>query len=129
MIHKIPGKIGAKALTTALRALSEEAVSITDDGTPVTRAEQLAAIVWKLALGHTEKVKTPEGRVAEVIHPPVPWALQWITERLEGKAPVAVQDENIGIKAADKVRQLSIDRLNSLAKVGGPPRYKPRSDK
>lgn len=125
---KIPGKLGAKALTEALRRLSFEATTITDDGTPLSRAEQLADLVWKYALGWTESTTTPEGRKVEIKHPPVAWAMQYMFERLEGKAPIAVQDENPGIKAADKVRQLAVDRVNSMAKVGGPPKFKPKGD-
>lgn len=130
MSTRIPGKMGTKALTEAMRKLSAEAITITDSGDPVTRAQQLADLVWKFALGWTERRVNPNsGRMEEVFHPPVAWAIQWITERLEGKAPIAPQEDNVGIKAADKVRQLSVDRINKLAKVGAkPPSYKPKGD-
>src|SRR5580700_5407734 len=105
MAGKTPGRLGNRALTDALRTLSEEMISVTDDGTPLTRAQKLAEAVWKLALGHYSKEKDSEGKVKDVWHPPVAWAMQWITERLEGKAPMAIQEEQQGIRAADKVRQ------------------------
>src|SRR5580700_10942790 len=110
MAGKTPGRLGNRALTDALRTLSEEMISVTDDGTPLTRAQKLAEAVWKLALGHYSKEKDSEGKV---------------------KAAMAIQEEQQGIRAADKVRQLSVDRINKLAgaKVGGPPKFKPRGDK
>lgn len=128
MQAKIPGKLGAKALTNALRTLSEEVTTIDNAGEPLTRAQQLAEHVWRLALGWDETVVNPHTGKKELIkHPPVPWAMQYMFERLEGKAPIAVQEENHGIKAVDKVRQLTVDRLNSLVKAG-PPKFKPKGD-
>ena len=127
MSMKIPGKVGAKALTEELRKMSFQAVTILDDGTPVTRAEKLAELIWKYALGWTESVRDEEGRIVQKVHAPVAWAMQYMFERLEGKAPIAIQDEQAGIKAVDKVRQLSVDRVNKLVKTkAGPPPFKPK---
>jgi hypothetical protein len=48
--------------------------------------------------------------------------MQYIVERREGKVAPAVQEENVGMKAADKVRELAKSRINALAKaVNRPP--------
>jgi len=121
----VPGKFGTRALTGELRKLASEAVTITDDGTPVTREQLLAQMIWRQALGWIEKVRDDNGNLQDVKHPPVAWCQQFLFERTEGKAPLASQDERTGMKAADKVRELSKDRINNLSKIAsGPPAHK-----
>jgi len=123
--------LSTKALTTSLRALSGQAIDIEPDGTPITRYEKLAKLIWDQALGYTEKVRDDEGNLKEIVHKPVAWAQQYVFERLEGKAIMAVAEEDGRIKAAEKVRDLAKDRINKLAGKmagvkSGPPRYKPQ---
>lgn len=125
------GRLGGKALTSELRKLANEATTITDDGTPVTREQQLAVMIWRQALGWTEDTRDEMGNAVTKKHPPVAWCQQFLFERMEGKAPVASTENDGGMKAADKVRQLAKDRINALsiakAGVGGPPKHKPKS--
>jgi hypothetical protein len=115
--------LSSKALTNELRKLSAEAFTITDDGTPVTRAQRLAELIWRLAVGYTETITTDSGNKKEVEHPPVPWAMKFAFERIEGRSPEAQTEETERISAADKVRQLSKDRINKMAAVAsGPPK-------
>lgn len=122
-----PRIFGGRALTTELKKLAAQVHTVADDGTQMTRAEVLADLIWKMALGYVEKIETRDAdgnrKIHEEYHPPVAWAMQYVFERTEGKAPQAVQEENAGMKAADKVRELSRQRLNSIAKVasGIPP--------
>jgi len=119
------GRLGTRALTNELRKLAAEVHTITNDGTPVTREQALADMIWKLALGWTETVLDEEGNRKKVTHPPVAWAMQYLFERIEGKAPQAIVEDAGGIKAADRVRELAKDRINSLARVAaGPPSIK-----
>lgn len=125
----IPGKLGTRALTGELKKLAAEAHTITDDGTPITREQALAEMIWRQALGWIEVIRDDEGNRKEIPHPPVAWCQQFLFERMEGKAPIATVDETGGIKAADKVRQLSKDRINKLAAAtSGPPKHKPKGD-
>lgn len=116
-----------KALTGELRRLAAEAHTITDAGDVITREEALAALVWQQALGWTEKVRSPDGNLVEILHPPVAWAQQFLWERIEGKAAPALAEEQGSIRASDKVRDLARQRLNELIPSGpksGPPSHK-----
>lgn len=125
----IPGRLATRALTGELKKLAAEVHTITDDGTPVTREQALANMIWRQALGWVEVIRDDEGNRKEIQHPPVAWCQQFLFERVEGKAPIAIVDETGGIKAADKVRQLAKDRINSLSKAKvGPPKHKPKGD-
>lgn len=116
------GRFGTRALTGELKKLSVQVHTVTDDGTPVTREQALADLIWKQALGWEEVTRDSNGTVRKVPHPPVAWAQQYLFERMEGKAPQASGEDSGGIKAADKVRDLAKDRLNKLARVAvGPP--------
>lgn len=114
-----------KALSESLRKMATEPVSVTDDGTPITRAEKLAAYIWKIAEGWWEEGLDKDFKPFKVWHKPEDWAIKFIFERNEGKAAQAMTEEQPGIRALDKVRELSKDRLNKLAKAG-PPGYKPK---
>jgi hypothetical protein len=119
------GRIGGKALTAELRKLAAQAVSVDDDGNPVTREMRLADLIWKQALGYTETLRDEMGTETKREHTPVAWAQQFLWDRLEGKSPVAAVDNEGSMKASDKVRQLAKDRINGIAaKVvpSGPPK-------
>lgn len=120
---KAPGIVGGKALTDELRKLSSEVHTISDDGSPITRAQILAGLIWRMAIGWEETTITEDGNRKTVRHPPVPWAMQYVFERTEGKAAIAVQDDVIKISAAEKVRELSKARLNKLAAVSAMPAF------
>jgi hypothetical protein len=121
-------KMGSRALTSELRKLASQPVDVEPDGTPITREAKLAALIWRQALGWTERVRDVEGNLVEKTYPPVAWAQQYLYERLEGKVAQAVPDEHVGIKAVDRVRDLSRDRLNLLAKIAqGPPKAAARN--
>lgn len=117
------GRFGTRALTGELKKLAGEVHTVTDDGTPVTREQALAELIWKQALGWMEVTRDENGNRKEIPHPPVAWAQQYLFERMEGKAPQATTEDTGGMKAADKVRELSKDRINKLARVAiGPPK-------
>lgn len=114
-------KLGGKALTAEIRKLLETQ----HEDSAFTKNERLAELIVKQALGYTEKVRDEMGTEVTKTHPPVAWAQQFIFERVEGKSPVAAPDNDGAMKAADKVRQLSKDRVNALAaKIvpSGPPK-------
>jgi hypothetical protein len=117
-----PGKLSQKALNSALRKLSCELYSAEEDGTPITRADALAKIVWCKALGWMEEYRDESGNLKKEFHKPEPWAIQYVFERLEGKSSQAVPEQEVGVRAADKVRALAKERLNKLAVIAaGPP--------
>lgn len=115
--------LSSKALTNELRKLAAENLTILNDGTPITRAQKLADLIWNLAVGWTETVVDNNGSRKEVVHPPVPWAMKFAFERLEGRSAEAQVEESERITAADMVRQLSKDRINKMsAMASGPPK-------
>ena len=115
---KKPGRgLGPGQLTKHLRALAAEIETSDSDGNLITRAEQLALVVWKKALGWTDPAKK-QGDVIltkEVIHKPESWAIQLIYERIEGKAPQAIPDAKGRLTAAEKVSELAKSKLNAEA--------------
>jgi|GEM_PF-1944449 len=104
-------------VTRHLRELASEAETILDDGTVLTKAEVLARLLWKHALGFTEvhydKNKVPE----EIYHPPVQWAIDLVYSRLEGRIPQQIVDESSAITAADRVSELAAERINNAAEA------------
>lgn len=126
---KAPGGLGGKALTSELRKLAGEVHTITNDGTPVTREQVLAQMIWRQALGWEEITTDENGNRKKIMHPPVAWCQQFLFERTEGKAPLAVADETVRISAAEKVRDLSKQRLNKLAAVSAMPAMPAKKEK
>lgn len=125
----VPGRLSGKQLTNHLRTLAEEMISVTDAGDPITRAQALADLIWKFALGWTEEYRDDNGTLVKKKHPPVAWAMQYLFERTEGRAPVSMPENEGGLKAADKVSDLAKQRVNQRAKAAagvtsGPPVFK-----
>jgi hypothetical protein len=121
--------VNAKALRAALKELASEVLtSETDnDGNVValTRADALARLLWNRALGYTESYRDEAGRLCKKVHDPESWAMQYVFERIEGRAPQATVEAEAGVKAVDKVRELAKDRLNRIAAtIAGPPKLK-----
>lgn len=127
----VPNRFGGKVLTDALRKLATHVIDVGPDGTQTTRFEKLALLIWDQALGSKTQKRNAEGNLVDVEVKGVAWAQQFLWERLEGKAPIAITEDGGGIKAAEKVRDLARDRVNKMtAKVlapSGPPKYRPKS--
>ena len=122
-------RTNSKQLTLHLKQLSAEAHSVSDDGDVITRAEAMSLLLWDYALGWEEK--DPDDPAKMVRHRPAQWAIQLIYDRLEGKAPNAVDDKSGTMTAADKVSELAKNRINAMTLsvvgddgIGGPPPYK-----
>ena len=126
-------KYDTRALTDKLRELAAEVHNMDPDGTMVTRGEALATLLFNKALGYKERIIDDDGDEAEIVHPPEAWAINLVYDRLEGKTPVAIQEDTGKIKAKDKVGDLAKKQLNALAaasdpaaelKAKGPPKRK-----
>jgi len=121
-------QVSTKALTQQVRKLGEQIISVTDDGSPISRNAALAQMLWDMALGHTSRERDADGTMREVYHPPVAWCAQYIYERQEGRSPTAVPENDARVKAVEKVRELAKQRLNKMAVSAiGPPVHKPKS--
>jgi hypothetical protein len=100
-------------LSKYLRALALDIETVDADGDPVTKAAALAALVWKSALGYKElDPKTGQ----EVVHAPDWRAIETLYNRIEGKIPVAVVEDQ-GRSLTEKVSDLGKAKVNALAKA------------
>lgn len=108
-------RITGKELTRHLRDLAAEAATARDNGDVVSNAQALAELIWKKALGYTDMQKNRDGELIETYHTPESWAIQLLYERIEGKAGPTTTEEAGKISAADKVGELSRNRINAMA--------------
>lgn len=95
-------------LSKYLRALALDVESMDDEGTPLTKAQKLAELVWRYALGMADE-KDPTKKA-----PPAVWAIELLYNRIEGKIPLAVVEDQ-GRSLTDKVSDLGKARANSFA--------------
>ena len=113
-----------RMLSEALRQIAQEKTEVfTDedgDSRMVTKAEALARLKWKQALGYTEEitVEQPDGTraIKTTIHAPDNAAALLILDRIEGKVSQIDVDEKKRPTAAQKVSELSKNRINALSK-------------
>lgn len=123
-------KYNSRELTGHLKELLAEAHDMTVEGDLVTKGEAIARLLIQKALGWEEKTKDDEGKELLVYHKPEAWAIQLVYDRVEGKTPQAVTEDDVRIKAAERVRELAKQRLNGLTdevllvKGSGPPKFK-----
>jgi hypothetical protein len=104
-------------LSKYLRALAVEIETTNADGDLVTKAAALADLVWKYALGgHKER----DDKGVEKTMPPAVWAIELLYNRIEGKIPLAVVEEQ-GRSLTERVSDLGKARINSLAKAAVDP--------
>lgn len=114
---KKPKSRAGKLLTRFLEVIAEEETECIQDADGenkmVTKAEALARIIWKRALGYTEHdVKND----IDIVHQPEQSKISTIFDRIEGKAPVAGEDTKDKITAAARVTELGKKRI---ADAGG----------
>jgi len=92
-----------------------EFLTVQGEDKMATKAEALARLMWKMALGYTEK-KILDGVVAkEIVHSPDKAMIGLIWDRTEGKAPLMHDDKQGKQTIADKV---SAEGKKRIAKAG-----------
>ena len=101
------------SLNKLLIELGLENYTISDDGTPITRFDQLARLIWNIALGYKEA--DPKTNT-EILHKPDKSFMQMIYDRIEGKVPMAapIKDDSRKASVADKVSEQVKSRANDL---------------
>lgn len=105
-------------LSKYLRALALDVETVDESGDPVTKAQMLAGMVWKYALGFVEvDPDNPDKKKTPI--PPAVWAIELLYNRIEGKIPVAVVEDQ-GRSLTDKVSDLGKAKANSLAQASAP---------
>lgn len=119
-----------RQVTQHLREIAAQAHDWSVDDGILTKGECLARLLWRKALGWTEKVVDDEGIKNEFFHKPEAWAIQLVYDRMEGRVAQATTDEEVrSIKVKEEVSELAKSRLNALAiqstlKAMGPPKRK-----
>lgn len=124
----------SRELTKHLRELAADIHDMTAEGDVLTKGQALARLLFQKALGYTEKKIDDEGKESLVVHKPEAWAIQLIYDRIEGKIPQAVVEDETRVKAAERVRELATQRINAvtsslLAFDRKPPSYRKRKGK
>jgi hypothetical protein len=103
-------------LSKYLRCLALEVETVDENGDPITKAQALAMLVWKHALGFLDR----DDKGQETQRKPEVWAIELLYNRVEGKIPVAVVEES-GRSLTEKVSDLGKARINSLAETAVDP--------
>jgi hypothetical protein len=106
-------------LSKYLRMLALDIETTNADGDLITKAEALAALVWKHALGFEDV--DPDNPDRKLLVKPAVWAVTLLYDRIEGKVPLAVVEDQ-GKSLADKVSDLGKARINALAEHPEPAR-------
>jgi hypothetical protein len=128
---KKPKAYTGKELTNHLRTLAATLHDVVYEDNPETgmsetrartKGQALGEEIFKLATGWWETKIDDEDQERKIWHKPEPWAIAMVFDRMEGKAPQAINETDSKVKAKDKVAQLAKDRLNSLVPTRmGPP--------
>lgn len=81
-----------------------------------TKAEALARLTWKKALGYTETQKDAEGKLVDIVHIPDKTMMAVLWDRMEGRAPLMSPDKKGGRTIADRVSEQNKKRTNKIAR-------------
>lgn len=124
-------RYSTRDITNHLRELAAQAHDWTEADGVITKGEAMARLLWKKALGWKEERVDDEGETKVVDHAPEAWAIQMIYDRIEGKTPQAIEEDDSGARLQDRVSDLAKARVNDLAeklvgKPGGPPTLPPK---
>ncbi len=113
-------KKAGQLLSYYLKQIAEEMTECGTDtnGEPciISKAEALARMIWKDALGDKKLVKSKDGGMVETIIAPIRAAQGIIFDRTEGRVPNSQTEGSNKLTAADKVSEQGLKRI---AKAGG----------
>ncbi len=110
-----------RLLSKYIRQIAEEQTEFikggpSEDDRMATKAEALARRLWLEALGWTELVLTEEG-TKETVHPPNSKIAFLLMDRMEGRAPTAVEDSDDRPSTAKKVTEQGMKRIAKAGKI------------
>ncbi len=105
-----------KLLSAYIRQIAEEETEFAkDEDKMVTKAEALARLIWKKALGYKE-VNIVKGQPVDTYYHPDKGCMGLIFDRMEGKAPAALDEGDEKLTVAERVSEQGKKRI---AEVGG----------
>lgn len=80
----------------------------------VSKAEALARLTWKKALGYTEQKKI-DGVLTDIVHQPDRIYAGMLWDRMEGRAPLMNPEKKDRRSIADRVSEQGKKRSNKIA--------------
>lgn len=120
--HGVKTKAGL-LLSKFLREIAAEQTELCkgEDGEDrmVTKAEALARLVWRKALGYTETVQYHDAKTGnlgeeKLVHSPDKAMMHLLFDRIEGKTPSLDSGKNNPLTIADRVSQEGKNRINNI---------------
>ena len=81
-----------------------------------SKAEAIARLTFKKALGYTEEIRHDDGTMEKIVHPPDRWAIALLWDRMEGRAPLMNPEKKDRRSIADRVSEQGKKRSNKIAK-------------
>lgn len=79
-----------------------------------SKAEALARLIWKKALGYTEQ-KVIDGKLTDIDYPPDRTMMAMVFDRMEGRAPLMNPEKGNKRTIADKVSEQGKRRIKEIA--------------
>ncbi len=113
-----------KLLSSFIRDIAEEQTEFAKDpdnveDRMVTKAEALARLIWKRALGYSE-IRTDKDKVpVTYVIPPDKGCMSLIFDRMEGKAPAALDEGDEKLSVAERVSEQGKKRINEVLNDSG----------
>lgn len=115
--HGLKTRAG-KLLSSYIRQIAEEVTEMvkdpkTGDDRMATKAEALARLIWKKALGWTE-VSTVNDKLVETTYHPDKVLMGLLFDRIEGRAPLTIGEGDEKITVAERVSEQGKKRINEI---------------
>jgi len=105
-------------LSTFIRVIMEEETEFIKDENGndrmATKAEALARMIVKKALGYSEKVIDRDGVEVEIAHAPDKTYVAIVFDRMEGRVPQSLAEGEGKLTAAERVTEQGVNRINSV---------------
>ncbi|MBE3139504.1 MAG: hypothetical protein IMZ53_02870 [Thermoplasmata archaeon] len=108
-------------LSKFIKQIAEEKTETggeTDNPVMISKAEALARLIWKCALGSIEEHTDDQGVVTKTYHAPDRTAWQLLFDRMEGKATSIGEADKTRGNVASRVSQQGKDRISDASGLG-----------
>lgn len=109
-----------KLLSSFIRQIAEEETEFIKDpdgnDRMVTKAEALARLMWKKALGYVE-TKIVGGEETKTTYHPDKQMIGMLYDRIEGRAPITVGDSDGKMTTAERVSEQGVKRITSAGGI------------